>query len=141
MNGDESGAYTYAWNWFSLHSAQRLQLVNFWLVSVAFLGTAFVQAHSGKLSAVATGVAVAGMVASLAFMQLDARTRQLVQIAEKALLHLENAHFSEGSSGAFALVHAAGNRRIRWRSYRAIIQGLQLSVAILFLFAAIYSMA
>src|SRR4051812_41007057 len=32
---------TYAWNWFALHANQRLQLVNFWLVAVAFLAGAF----------------------------------------------------------------------------------------------------
>ena len=31
---------TYAWNWFALHAGQRLQLVNFWLVAVAFLAAA-----------------------------------------------------------------------------------------------------
>ena len=39
----------YAWNWFALHSNQRMQFVNFWLISVVFLGAAFVAARVGSL--------------------------------------------------------------------------------------------
>lgn len=75
----ETNAQAYAWNWFALHAGQRLQLVNFWLVAVAFLASAFVQARSNHLFAIAFGVCVTGAVSSLAFMRLDVRTRQLVE--------------------------------------------------------------
>ena len=38
MNDFEEQSRTYAWDWFALHASQRLQLVNFWLVSVASVG-------------------------------------------------------------------------------------------------------
>jgi Flp pilus assembly protein TadB len=89
-----------AWQWFALHSGQRMQLVNFWLVSTAFLVAAFVQAKIGRLSALAIGVAALGVIASLAFQQLDERTRRLIRIAEAALLHIENARLEGKHSRA-----------------------------------------
>jgi hypothetical protein len=132
----------YAWNWFALHSGQRLQLVNFWLVAVAFLAAAFVQARGSHQVAIAFGVSLTGAVASLAFMRLDVRTRQLVQVAEEALVSFEKAQTAAGVDKVIELV--AASRQVRTRrfdSYRVIIQGLQLTVATIFLIAAIYSVA
>lgn len=140
MSGAESDAQAYAWGWFALHSGQRLQLVNFWLVSVAFLVAAFVQARSNHLSAVAVGVCIAGATSSLAFMRLDIRTRQLIQVAEAALRHLEQKRTTDGLSEVAELVRASHCNRHRLSSYRIIIQGLQLSIALLFCMAAVYSM-
>lgn len=131
---------SYAWNWFELHAGQRLQLVNFWLVAVAFLAAAFVQAKASHLTAIAFGVSVTGAVSSLAFMRLDVRTRQLVQVAENALSVFEKGNTAAGADEAFELTKASGLARGRvFDSYRVIIQGLQISVAIMFLLAAIYS--
>lgn len=138
LNEDENSR-TYAWNWFALHSGQRLQLVNFWLVSVAFLAAAFVQARSNHLVAVALGVSVTGVIASLAFMRLDRRTRQLVQVAEKALLAIEDKQATGGKDDVTALVKRAQQvRRSQFDSYRVVIEGLQLMVAMLFMLASIY---
>jgi hypothetical protein len=131
---------SYAWNWFALHAGQRLQLVNFWLVAVAFLAAAFVQAKASHLTAIAFGVSVTGAVSSLAFMRLDVRTRQLVQVAENALSVFEKDSIAAGADEAFELTKASRLAR-GWGfdSYRVIIQGLQISVAVMFLLAAIYS--
>ena len=130
----------YAWNWFVLHWGQRMQLVNFWLVAVAFLGAAFVQARAANLLPIAVGVCVAGTVSSLAFAMLDARTRALVQVAEEALLKLEAKRIATGTDHATDLVSASHvARSSRWSSYRFVIEGLQLVVAVLFAAAGIYT--
>lgn len=130
----------YVWNWFALHSGQRLQLVNFWLVSVAFLGAAFVQARSGHLDAVALGVSVAGAISSFAFMQLDVRTRRLILVAEEAVQRFGQGCPPGGAPAKIVELMQAANKDRRWfSSYRVIIEGLQLSVAVLFGLAAIYS--
>jgi hypothetical protein len=137
----ETNAQSYAWNWFALHAGQRLQLVNFWLVAVAFLASAFVQARASHLFAIAFGVSVTGMVSSLAFMRLDIRTRQLVQVAENALRYFETGLVTAGLDEVTELVKASHQaRRSRFDSYRVIIQGLQLAVAGMFLLAAVYSL-
>jgi hypothetical protein len=135
----QTTAQTYAWNWFALHSGQRLQLVNFWLIAIAFLASAFVQAEVSHLRAISFGVSVTGVVASLAFLRLDARTRQLIRVAEDALEHLERT--VGGRDEAVKLVMAAASMpRSRFDSYRIIIQSLQLSVAVIFTIAAVYSL-
>jgi hypothetical protein len=136
-----NSSHTYAWNWFVLHSGQRLQLVNFWLIAVAFLAAAFVQAHANHLVAISFGVSITGAVASVAFSRLDARTRQLVQVAENALRSFEAAQTASGVDEVNELVRAGHEARgSRIDSYRLIIQGLQLSVAAMFLLAAAYSL-
>jgi Flp pilus assembly protein TadB len=141
MQSPDSEIQTYAWNWFALHAGQRMQMVNFWLVSIAFLVAAFVQAYLNKLFVVALGVALTGFVASVAFMRLDVRTRQLVQVGEAALRHLEVKRAAEAHDEVVDLVLAAGtSRSSRFDSYRYIIHGLQLTVAGGFLLAAGYSL-
>jgi hypothetical protein len=137
----ETKAQTYAWNWFALHAGQRLQLVNFWLVAIAFLAAAYVQARSNHMTAIAFGVSVTGVVSSVAFVRLDVRTRQLVQVAESALRHFEASGVAAGMDEVTELVRASHQaRRSRFDSYRVIIQGLQLSVAFIFVLAAVFSL-
>ena len=141
MRDVDTKAQTYAWNWFALHAGQRLQLVNFWLVAVAFLASAYVQARSNHMTAIAFGVSVTGAVSSVSFMRLDVRTRQLVQVAENALRHFEASGVTAGMDEVTELVRASHEvRRSRFDSYRVIIQGLQLTVACIFILAAIFSL-
>lgn len=142
MSNDQLNLPDYAWNWFALHSGQRLQLVNFWLVAVAFLATSYVQAQASHLVPVAVGVSLAGAISSVAFMRLDVRTQQLVQVAEDALQVFEEEATTRGHDDSIKLVHAAGaKRKSRLDSYRVIIRSLQLSVAGLFILAFIYTLA
>jgi hypothetical protein len=132
---------TYAWNWFAMHAGQRLQLVNFWLVAVAFLAAAFVQSQISHARPIAAGVAVIGAIASVAFQRLDVRTRQLTQIAENALRELDDEWVKQGASDAMMLVRRSHEARESWvDSYRLIIQGLQLAVALVFFAAFIYAL-
>ncbi len=131
----------YVWNWFAMHAGQRLQLVNFWLVAVAFLATAFVQSQISHVRIIAAGVALIGAVASLAFQRLDVRTRQLSQVAEDALRHFEDEWVAQGASELIMLAKRSHQARTNWTdSYRVIIQGLQLVVAAVFIAAFIYAL-
>lgn len=141
MSNNPDDPFTYAWNWFALHSSQRMQLVNFWLVAIAFLGAAFVAARTANLRPAAGGICVAGALASLAFAVLDDRTRRLVQVAEAALQKLEGERAATaGWDSSLQLVGAAHRaRRSRLWSYRVVIEGLQIVVAALFVAAAIHT--
>jgi hypothetical protein len=139
--GPVDDTFTYAWSWFALHSGQRLQMVNFWLVAVAFLGTAFVQARASNLPAVAVGISGAGAVASVAFLLIDARTRELLRVAERALREIEDERFAAGASVNMRLVQQAHeSRSSSASSYQVVIQGLQATMASLFIAAGIYTM-
>jgi hypothetical protein len=137
---ERMAAERYAWEWFALHSGQRLQLVNFWLVAVSFLAAAYVQAVIANLRFIAVGLGLLGVIASLAFYRLDARTRQLIQVGEKALAHFERIRCANGQDAITSLVaegHRSGRRRID--SYRVIVQSLQLVVASLFFLSSLYA--
>jgi hypothetical protein len=100
-----------------------------------------VQARASHLVVIAFGVSVAGVVSSLAFMRLDVRTRQLVQVAENALRVIEETQTAAGLNEVHELVKASDQVRGSWLdSYRVIIQGLQLCVALMFFLAAVYSL-
>lgn len=116
--------------------------MNFWLVAVAFLVAAYVQSLSSDLHAVAVGVAGVGALASIAFQRLDARTRHLTLIAEDALATMETRWSAAGLSQAEALVsRSRQQQRNAMDSYRTVIQGLQLSVGVIFLLALVYAAA
>jgi hypothetical protein len=135
MSGGE--LQQYVWGWFALHSAQRMQLVNFWLLSTAFLVTAYVGAVSTKNFVVAIGVSLAGVATSIGFCQLDIRTRQLVRVAEMALARLDR---QRGLAHELRLVARGHEIRHHWyESYRVVIRSLQLVIALLFACALIYS--
>lgn len=137
----DSEVRAYAWNWFALHSGQRLQLVNFWLVAIAFLAAAFVQSEINHLTPIAAGVALIGALSSVSFQRLDTRTRQLTLAAEDALLVFEAEWISNGVSDTIALAARSNLARTsRLDSYRVIIQSLQLFVAAVFVGAFIYAL-
>lgn len=140
MRDQDKDAHGYAWSWFALHAGQRLQLVNFWLVAVAFLASAYVQARASHLFVIALGVSITGAISSLAFARLDGRTRQLVQVAENALERLEDSWVADGLDESMRLVKISHQvQRSPLDSYRIIIQGLQLLVAVMFILAAFYA--
>jgi hypothetical protein len=83
-------ALDHAWAWFSLHSTQRLQAVNFFLVAMAFLSAAYVTAAKEKLHALAIGVAALAMVVSFLFYRVERRIRSLIHAAEAAMKPLQS---------------------------------------------------
>jgi hypothetical protein len=140
MRDEDVEAQSYTWNWFALHSGQRMQLVNFWLVAIAFLAGAYVQAQSSHLRLIALGVSLTGTVASVSFMRLDHRTRQMILVAELALRQLEERRTMNGADETAELVSRSHRARNSFfDSYRVLIQGLQLLVAVIFVLAAVYS--
>jgi hypothetical protein len=78
-------AIDHAWDWFSLHANQRLQGVNFFLLALAFLSGAYVNALRFNLATVAAGVSALALIFSLGFYMLESRIRELVKAGEAAL--------------------------------------------------------
>ena len=54
----QKASLDYAWKWFSLHAAHRMQAVNFFLVATAFLFAAFTTASKEDKHVLAIGVAI-----------------------------------------------------------------------------------
>jgi len=122
------------WRWFALHSGQRMQLVSFWMASTALLTAALGTALQNHLTAIAAGLCALGTISSVTFALLDARTRQLVLIAETMAGDGPRAT----DSTLHALITRTGEGRSRVHSYRLLIQGLEYLTALLFAAALVW---
>lgn len=83
-------ALEHLWNWFSLHSTQRLQAVNFFLIAISFLSAAYVTAAKEKLHSLAAAVAILAMIVSFLFYRVERRIRALIHAAEDGLHPLQS---------------------------------------------------
>lgn len=121
------------WNWFALHSSQRMQLVSFWLAGAALLTSGLVAAAAAGSRGLAVGLSLFGSFASVVFARLDARTRSLILLVEQCV-----AQSPDTKSALGQLITAAGRNRGWTDSYRLLIQGLQLATAAGFLIFAVW---
>jgi hypothetical protein len=135
--GNSSTAIEHAWSWFSLHAAQRMQMLNYWLVAMAFLTAAYVSALDAGASGLAATIGAAGGVASLCFHALERRTRELVGVAEIALRDLEHQLATSTSLESLRLVEASDLRMSKFSRYGTVIRLVQLGAAIAFGAAAL----
>jgi hypothetical protein len=67
-----------------------MQLINFWLVVLAFITAATVDALTDRRQAAASIISACGIAATFAFQRLERRTRQLVKASEEALAKLQH---------------------------------------------------
>jgi hypothetical protein len=83
----------YAWDYFQLHSNQRMTAFNYFMAFSALAATglgATFQQNGMKfrfIGAVLSGVLI---LIAFAFWKIDQRTRELIKNAEKALIYLES---------------------------------------------------
>jgi hypothetical protein len=124
-------AMNHAWSWFALHSAQRMQMINFYILAMAFLTAGYATvAAAGKYS-VAVFIAMGGIAVSGLFNAFDARTRELVRGAEPALIRLEQ----EFGDAGFVQMDCASRTHVGGRrapSYRVCVNLLTAAGAIAF---------
>ncbi len=82
---------TQAWQYFSLHSAQRMQSFQFYITLVtALIGGAIVLLKSDNASRMWLALVFAiASLQSFVFWKLDCRTRQLIKNAEAAMKYLD----------------------------------------------------
>lgn len=93
----------YAWDWFQYHADQRLKAFNFFLVIVGVLVVGYATAMKESLTAVdaakaasasayahfALGIALCGVVISIAFLVIEVRNTELVACGRRWLDRLE----------------------------------------------------
>jgi hypothetical protein len=87
----EQDKLNYAWNWFKYHAEQRLTAFRFCLV---FLGILLVAYNSGLASQNLVFASAVGYVAafvSLAFLVLEIRNEELVNVGRDALREIESS--------------------------------------------------
>lgn len=132
-------ASNYAWNWFSLHAGQRMQVVNFFILSSSFITTAYVTAMQKCLFAVAGFVGIGGAAMALAVFVFERRTHDLVAVGRIALKELEKVLATRCGIDSVALVHKTPGATLTAPKYRHTISFLTLTATCLFAVSAWYS--
>ena len=81
--------FTYAWNWFSYHAAQRLIAFRFYLIIIGAVGWLFFKEGTAVTYLDNPLLGVSLFVVSLFFYLLEVRNNQLVNCGREALDELE----------------------------------------------------
>jgi len=140
MNQDDAlKLHTVGWQWFSLHAQQRMQIVSFWFVAMSFLSTGAVIAYAGGKFGAALLVATSIVLASVVFLLLDLRTRELISYGERLMARAEQHLYSELQVQELVIVsnmHSSGRAQV---SYRTTFTALYLGAAALGLLSALFS--
>lgn len=132
-------AITHARSWVELHTSQRQNLLNFFLVAVAFLFSAYVSAVDARRSFLAVLIALVGVVASLVFIAMDLRNRDLTQTGEAALQEIESRLAEKFQLPALRISEAVHKPRHPLLSMGKMIRSLYAAVGIVFVVAMIYA--
>ncbi len=137
MEDDLGMALDHAWAWFSLHAGQRMQLVNFLLISAAFVVAGYATALRNGTQVAAGAIAVAGVVVALGFWRLDVRTRELVRAAEAPLRELQHELATRTGITSLRLVDAVAVTG-PLTSYASVLRVLCASCGMLAALGALY---
>jgi divalent metal cation (Fe/Co/Zn/Cd) transporter len=129
----------HAWGYFQVHASQRMQLVNYFFLAVAFLSTAYATGLNGNRPEVSAAVALTGAILSIGFHRIDVRTRELVDIAEDALLEVEQIMQRQTGVESIALIEQAKKTPERFKSYSSIIEVLHYVTCTAFLVGFAYA--
>lgn len=137
---DLDRALSHSWDWFALHAAQRLQMVNFWLLSVAFLVAAYVGAMVDDQPEIGVGVATAGVAVTFGFHRLERRTRQLIRLAEVPIASLQANLAAVTGVPSLELCAAADREKRSFSSYGDVIRAMQWCIGVCFAVAVAFSL-
>jgi hypothetical protein len=105
--------FDYVWKWFVFHADQRVKMLNFFLIIIGVLANAYIQAYINiyskhNISIINYLIGSIGIIISIAFILLDARNRQLIEIGEKDLKILEETIFNNFPKGKKGILFSKG---------------------------------
>ena len=129
--------HEYAWNWFEYHAGQRLTAFRFFLI---FLGALVVGFSTGLRDGNIFFISVvgwSGAFISIAFLTLEFRNEQLVDMGRKALLHLEQFDKSMKVHPKLQLLHIDSKRSV-WLSHKCWFRAIYGMCILLFIIGAGY---
>jgi hypothetical protein len=134
----EKQAREHAWSWFALHAAQRMQNLNFFLISTAFLVSSYASLLDKRPGA-AGGVAILGAWIAFWFHRMDVRTKQLANAGVDALEPLQARLADQVGVAQIKILHSVAIPVQGASKYRTVISVIQWSVAVGFLIAGVYA--
>ncbi len=92
----------FLWNYFELHSNQRMQLMNFYIIIESLFVTGLIALVSSDHpnEAAEIGICVAMIFFSAVFFLLDRRTKNMIKMCENSIKEMERMYYCFGNSGA-----------------------------------------
>lgn len=127
--------HEYAWNWFEYHAGQRLTAFRFFLIFLGVLVIGFSTGVKDGNLFFAQIVGWFGAFISLAFLILEIRNEQLVNVGRDALIHLEESDESLKAQPKLQLLHIDRNRS-RWLSHKYWFRAIYVLCILLFVIGA-----
>jgi hypothetical protein len=131
-------ARQHAWDWFSMHSNQRMQTFNYFLISTAFLIAAYGTLLK-EYAPASIAVALAGAWLAYWFRRLDVRSRQLIDQGRKALIVVQERLARRVDIPELNIAQAVERCTPGGSTYSVVIDTVHWTVVALFLAAAAYS--
>jgi hypothetical protein len=132
-------AMTHSQSWVELHTNQRQNLLNFFLIAAAFLFNAYVGALSGHRYILAGFISLLGAAISAGFTLMDLRNRDLTRAGEVAVKDLEARLANIHNMPALRIMDAIDKPRHTWLSIGKLIRAIHTTVGLVFLGAAVYA--
>lgn len=114
-------AVDYAWGWFSMHSSQRMQLINFFIIALTLMMGAYATSVNAGAFGVSAAIALGGAVLAFVFRRLDVRTRELVKVSEPALEEIERRLAERAELSELNFVRIVERPKARWGTYRILL--------------------
>ena len=139
--GSSREALDHAWRWFELHARQRLQLVNFFLLSGAFLTSAYAVALDAGYPEVSVAVALIGALTAVYFWLIGERVRLLLKAGECAMKQFERRLAANAGTEEIKLVERVERPETRWMKYSTVIRLLHLTLGLGFAVGFFFALA
>ena len=133
-------ALQHSWDWFAVHSTQRMQLASFYLGAVGFTSAAYAASLGSGHNGAAIGISLFVVLLSAAFYALDRRTVELVKASERALAMLEAELDTALSMPQLRLVENVERPQGRNFSYSKTLTVLAITVSLAAVGACLYAM-
>ena len=139
FNEGQKLSLQHAWEWFALHSRQRMQSVYYFIVAAAFLFGAFAHAITTASMTLTMAASFLGGILSYIFWRLDNRVRSLIHAAEEALKPLEAELAKLTDIESLNIVAAMHPPQPGSWTYSKVFRFLYFSTGTVFLLGFLYS--
>lgn len=132
-------ALDYAWKWFQYHAAQRMQAFNFLLILIGALSVGYYTAYNSGDYYQAFVVSCFGVIAVFAFLLLELRNEELVNVGRDALKSLEHHSDFERLPRECRLL-TKDRKRSFVKSHKLWLRVIEFLLLVVFIAAAITSL-
>lgn len=100
----------YAWGWFEYHAGQRLVTFRFFLIVLGVLMVGLSSSVEDENVFLSSAIAASASFIALAFLMLEIRNEQLVNVGREALKKLEESEDFRNAPPELKMFHIDDNR-------------------------------